>query len=276
VNQHRPEPNQPNLNRPGPPQPGRTAHPGDIAATEPNTVLNQTIYRIRKKPETMPQFQDLSSTFSLWDVGLSLVLAFALSALIGWVYRLTHRNVSYSQSFVQTLVIVGMVIAVIMLVVGSNIARAFALVGALSVVRFRNAIKETRDVGFIFLVMAVGMATGTRFYLLAGIATVAICAAILLMNKFGWFKLDIRREVVKVQVPPEAAYQQEISDILLKHTCEFELVSIESIHGGALNELFYTARLKKGTTSTELMDELSAHNGGQKVAVLTGYDQTDL
>ena len=106
--------------------------------------------------------QDLSGTFSTLDIIVSLSLSFVLSAIIGWVYRYTHKNVSYSQSYVQTLVMVGMVISLIMLVVGSNIARAFALVGALSVVRFRNAIKETRDVGFIFLVMAIGMTTGCR------------------------------------------------------------------------------------------------------------------
>ena len=103
--------------------------------------------------------QDLSGTFTAFDVAVALTLSFVLSSLIGWVYRYTHRNVSYSQSYVQTLVIVGMVIALIMLVVGSNIARAFALVGALSVVRFRNAIKETRDVGFILSLIHISEPT---------------------------------------------------------------------------------------------------------------------
>src|SRR5690349_14534541 len=136
-------------------------------------------------------FQDLSGTFSMADIAISLALAFILSAIVGWVYRATHRNVSYSQSYVQTLVILGMLISLIMLVVGSNIARAFALVGALSVVRFRNAIKETRDVGFIFLVMGIGMACGTRFYVLAIVATVAICLVIVIMHRFNWFALDV-------------------------------------------------------------------------------------
>ncbi|MER5837495.1 DUF4956 domain-containing protein, partial [Streptomyces sp. NPDC002130] len=100
--------------------------------------------------------QELSGTFSVADVVVAMALSFVLSTLIGYVYRYTHRNVSYSQTYVQTLVIVGMVVALIMLVVGSNLARAFSLVGALSVVRFRNAVKETRDVGFIFLAMAIG------------------------------------------------------------------------------------------------------------------------
>lgn len=220
--------------------------------------------------------QDLSGTFSTFDIIVSLSLAFVLSAVIGWVYRYTHKNVSYSQSYVQTLVMVGMIISLIMLVVGSNIARAFALVGALSVVRFRNAIKETRDVGFIFLVMAIGMTTGTRFYVLAIAATVAICLVLLIMNKFNWFKLDVQRQVVKVQVPPEPEYDALVEDVLIRYCAEFELVSTESVRSGALNELYYTAQLRKGKKSSELIAALSAVNTGQRVTVLTGYDQTDI
>lgn len=221
-------------------------------------------------------FQDLSGTFTTFDIIIALSLSFVLSTIIAWVYRYTHKNVSYSQSYVQTLVLCGMIIALIMLVVGSNIARAFALVGALSVIRFRNAIKETRDVGFIFLVMAIGMTTGTRFYVLAIAATVAICLVLILMSKFNWFKLDVSRQVVKVQVPPEPEFTKLVEDVLIKHCREFELVSTESIRAGALNELYFTAQLKKGTDSSELMSALSAVNAGQRVTVLTGYDQTDI
>lgn len=221
-------------------------------------------------------FQDLSGTFSVGDIAAALSLSFVLSVMIGWVYRFTHRNVSYSQSYVQTLIILGMLISLIMLVVGSNVARAFALVGALSVVRFRNAIKETRDVGFIFLVMAVGMACGTRFYTLAAIAAVAICLIITVMFRFNWFALNVQRQVVKVQVPPDGTQTNDIQDVLIRLTSEFELVSLESIRGGALTEMMYTVRLKKGKEPGELIAALSERTAGQRVTVLTGYDQTDL
>lgn len=221
-------------------------------------------------------FQDLSGTFTTFDIVVSLTLAFVLSSVIAWVYRYTHKNVSYSQSFVQTLVMVCMIISVIMLVVGSNIARAFALVGALSVIRFRNAIKETRDIGFVFLVMAVGMTCGTRFYLLAVAATVAICLVLVIMSKFNLFKLDVKRQVVKVQVPPEHEYSARVEDVLIEFCSEFELVSTESVRSGALHELYYTARLKKGRTGNDLIAALSGVNSGQRVTVLTGYDQTDI
>jgi len=221
-------------------------------------------------------FEDLTGTFSVTDVAIALALSFVLSMLIAWVYRATHRNVSYSQSYVQTLVILGMLVSVIMLVVGSNIARAFALVGALSVVRFRNAIKETRDVGFIFLVMAVGMAVGTRFYTLGAVAAVTISLVIYLMYRFNWFQLNVQRQVVKVQVPAEGDYTHAVNDVLIRHTDEFELVSMESIRGGALTELMYTVKIKKGSEPGSLISELRERNSGQGVTVLTGYDQTDL
>ncbi|MBP3080152.1 membrane protein [Streptomyces sp. 604F] len=205
-----------------------------------------------------------------------MALSFILSTVIGYVYRYTHRNVSYSQSYVQTLVIVGMVVALIMLVVGSNLARAFSLVGALSVIRFRNAIKETRDVGFVFLAMAIGMACGARFYTLAAVGAVVICVVVVLMHKFDWFALDVQRQVVKVQVPAGEDHTPQIRDVLIKHTSEFELVSTETIRGGALNEVFYTVRLKKGAEPGALVSALQARTSGQRVTVLTGYDSTDL
>ncbi|MGW4472513.1 DUF4956 domain-containing protein [Nonomuraea sp. NPDC004354] len=221
-------------------------------------------------------FQDLSGTFSVADIAIAMALSFVLSAMIGWVYRATHRNVSYSQSYVQTLVILGMLISLIMLVVGSNIARAFALVGALSVVRFRNAIKETRDVGFIFLVMGVGMAVGTRFYLLAIVAAVAISLIIVAMHRFNWFALNVRRQVVKVQVPSDEDFTAPIQDVLIRHTDEFQLVSMESIRAGALTELMYTVKIKEGSEPADVIAALRERNHGQSVTVLTGYDQTDL
>ncbi|MGC5341574.1 DUF4956 domain-containing protein [Streptomyces sp. DT24] len=220
--------------------------------------------------------QELSGTFSVADIAVAMVLSFALSAMIGYTYRATHRNVSYSQSYVQTLVIVGMIVALIMLVVGSNLARAFSLVGALSVVRFRNAIKETRDVGFIFLTMGVGMAAGARFYTLAVVAAVAICLIVVVMHKFNWFHLDVQRQVVKVQLPTGEDHSPAIRDVLIRHTTEFELVSTETIRGGTLTEVFYTVRMKKGTEPGELVAALQERTFGQRVTVLTGYDQTDL
>ncbi len=218
---------------------------------------------------------DLTTTFSVGDIAISLALSAVLTMVIAYVYRATHHGVSYSQSYVQTLVRLGILVSLIMLVVGSNIARAFTLVGALSIVRFRNAVKETRDVGFIFFAMAIGMATGTRFYLLAAVATVVISLVVLVMDRFDMYSLDVTSQIVKVQLPPDTD-PAELEPAFLAHTTKVELISAESMRGGALTELLYTVRLKRGSTPTALLNELQNKTSGQKVTLLTGYDRTDL
>lgn len=226
--------------------------------------------------ESIFKFQDLTGTFSVAEVALCLVLSFGLTGMIALVYRQTHRGTSYTQSFVHTLVLMGMVVGLIMLVVGSNIARAFSLVGALSIIRFRNAVKETRDVGYVFFAMAIGMATGTRFYLLAMIATLIISLALLLMDKFDWYARRETTRILKVQLPAGNEFEHFLDDIFLSFTDSSDLVSVESVRGGALVELVYGLRLKKGASLQGFLDGVRARNGNNKASILTGYDSTDL
>lgn len=221
-------------------------------------------------------FEDLTGTFTVLDVTLAVGLSFVLSAVIAAIYRATHRGVSYSQSFAQTLVLLGMVVSVVMLVVGSNLARAFTLGGALSIVRFRNAVKETRDVGFIFFVMVAGMAAGTRFYSLAAIATLVIGGVVFFMTRFDWFRLDLTSQIVKVQLPVDADPAAAFDGVFARMTSRSDLISAESISGGALAELVYSVQLKRATSPSDLVAELRRHNDANKVTILAAYDRGDL
>jgi uncharacterized membrane protein YhiD involved in acid resistance len=221
-------------------------------------------------------FQDLTGVFSVADVVISLVLSFVLCSAIGWVYQITHRGASYTQSYVHTLVLNGMVVAVIMLIVGSNIARAFALLGALSIVRFRNAVKESRDVGFIFFTMAVGMAVGTKFYLLAVVAAVVICLVILIMTRFNWYARRVVCQILKIQVPNDAQFDTLFDDLFVKYTSSSELISVDSIHGGMLTELTYSVGLKKPGKIQSFLTEIKKLNGNNRVTLIAGYNSTDL
>ncbi len=221
-------------------------------------------------------FQDLTGVFSVTDVILGVLLSFALCAMIGWVYQITHRGASYTQSFVQTLVLNGIIVAIVMLIVGSNIARAFALVGSLSIVRFRNAVKETRDVGFIFFTMAVGMAVGTRFYLLAVITTVLVSLLILMMTRFNWYARRMVSQILKVQVPNDTPFDTHFDDIFLKYTGSSELISVDSVHSGMLTELTYSVSLKKQNRMQEFLTDIKRLNGNNRVTLIAGYNSTDL
>jgi uncharacterized membrane protein YhiD involved in acid resistance len=219
---------------------------------------------------------DLTSEFTVMDVVLVLTLSFLTSAFIGWIYQKTHRGTSYTQSFVFTLVINGMIVALVMMVVGSNIARAFSLVGALSIIRFRNAIKETRDVGFIFFTMAIGMAIGTRFYLLGIIGAVVISLVIVLMTRLDWFAREMSNQILSVQVPNDTPYDNIFDHAFLKYTNVSELISVGSVQNGTLTELVYSIGMKKSNHMEDFIAEIRKLNGDNKITLIAGYNGTDL
>ncbi len=221
-------------------------------------------------------FQDMTNEFTVIDVVLVFLLSFVLSAFIGWIYKITHRGSSYTQSFVFTLVLNGMVVALVMMIVGSNIARAFSLVGALSIIRFRNAVKETRDVGFIFFTMAIGMAVGTQFFTLAVIGAVVISLLILLMVRFNWFAQEVANQILRIQVPGDVSFEELFESVFLKYTSTADLIAVDSIQSGTLTELTYNIGLKKPSAVDQFLAAIKKLNNNNKVTLVTGYNGTDL
>ncbi|HZA14208.1 MAG TPA: DUF4956 domain-containing protein [Myxococcaceae bacterium] len=224
----------------------------------------------------LERFKDLTSAFTLTDVAIVMALSFVLTVGFAAVYRYTHRGTSYSQSFAQTLVVMGMVTAVIMLIIGSNIARAFSLVGALSVIRFRNAVKETRDVAFMFVAMAIGMACGTRFYLLAGFATSVISAVIILMHRVNAFDRQVGERLLRVRMPPERDPDHALDPVFRSLLTDSRLVSMETVAGGTLQELVYSIALKSPESPRRLLEAIREVNGNNKVVLVVGQQEVDL
>lgn len=217
-----------------------------------------------------------ADSFTPQDVVLTIVLSFVLSLVIGAVYKSTHRGVAYSQSYVQTLVLLAMVVGIIMLIVGSNIARAFTLVGALSIVRFRNAIKETRDVGFIFFAMAIGMACGTRFYLLAIISTFVISALIWVMVRYDFFAKDAAVQLLKIRIPGDMDPDALFDAVFRRYANQWQLVAMETVQAGTLTELVYSLELKRNADVKAFLQEIGERNQNNKVVLVTGQQETDL
>jgi hypothetical protein len=219
---------------------------------------------------------DQSGSISLIDVAVVLLLSFALTMVIGWVYRVTHRGVSYSQSYVHTLVILGTVVSLIMLIIGSSVARAFTLVGALSIIRFRNAMKETRDVGFIFISLAIGMAVGTRFYTLAVLATVVLCGFVVGLYKLNVFAKDVRERILRVQLPANLNHESALENPLREHADEHRIIALETVRAGTLNEVVYSVVLKRNASTQSLLDSIRSRNDNHKVTLILGQQEVDI
>jgi uncharacterized membrane protein YhiD involved in acid resistance len=177
---------------------------------------------------------------------------------------------------VHTLVIMGTVVALIMLIIGSNIARAFALVGALSIVRFRNAMKEARDIGFVFMAMAIGMAVGTRFYLLAVFATVMLSAFVIALYKFNMFAKVVRERILRIQLPVDRDYEVAFEEPFRKYIEEERLISVETVRAGVLQEVVYSVVLKRKVSPRELLEAIRNCNDNHKVTLILGQQEIDI
>ncbi|MCK4817414.1 DUF4956 domain-containing protein [bacterium] len=216
-----------------------------------------------------------ANVFTTMDVLIVLSLSFILNIAIAWTYQKTHRGVSYSQSYVHTLVMMGVTISGIMLIIGSNIARAFTLVGALSIVRFRNAIKETRDVGFIFLSMAVGMACGTRFYLMAIIMTIALSLMIFIMTRTNFGSKKESDDLLVLQFTSDTNHENTLSPMFTKYLKDFNLVGVEGI-SEQLNEITYLVQLKKDGLRDEFLRSLKQLKPIKKATLLNQEHTVDI
>ena len=211
------------------------------------------------------------------EVICALALSAVCSLAIAKTYRFTHKGTGYSQSYVQSLLLLGLITTLIMVVVGSNIARAFSLVGALSIVRFRNAIKETRDVAFIFFVMAIAMACGTRFYSVAMLATVINCGVIVLMHltNFGGSVIQPER-LLAVQLPSGVDSETALNPTLTKLFQTFSLVSMENVRQGLYLEATYSVRPLDGVSPNQVIDEIARVNSNLKIRYNNAAHQDEL
>ena len=166
--------------------------------------------------------------FTPENVLLSLLLAFVLGQVIAWVYYFTHSGLSYSRTYVQSLVLVTVAVAMVMAVIGDNIIRAFGLMGALALVRFRNVLKDTRDMIFIFSSLVVGMAAGSQRYAIAVMGTAILSLISLYLYLTGFGTHQPHNGFLRFSFPGHIGPKHPVPDILKRFCGNFTLISAQA------------------------------------------------
>jgi uncharacterized membrane protein YhiD involved in acid resistance len=201
------------------------------------------------------------------DIGQAVVnMAVALFCgfLISLLYRRNHRGPGYSATFVGSIAPLAMITALVIMVIGNNLARAFGLVGALSVIRFRTAIKDPQDIVFIFFALAVGMAAGVGLHLSAIVGTVFIGLGIFVLSRTG-FAVSERREFL-LRFALASTGKAVPYEPLLDRYCErHRPVRLKSVKKGALLELSFYVQLKDRSEGAQLVRELEQVPGVSRV-----------
>lgn len=217
-----------------------------------------------------------SQPLTVEAVILNLVLACVLGMLTVGVYRITNRNKAMNVSFLMTMVILAMVVALVMMVIGNSIARAFSLVGALSIIRFRSVVKDNRDIAFIFLALGAGMAAGIGVYVLAifGVGTILVILLILDFVKFGQPMRDLfllRFQYLTTDTD-ESVFLEVFDEFLLS----YKRISVKSVRMGQFVEHAYLVRLRKGIKEEQVITGLSNLEGMERVTMLAEDSETEV
>lgn len=218
----------------------------------------------------------LSNIYSQFDILINISLAIVLGLFISYVYKSTHKGVSYSQSFMLTIVFVTIIVSMVMMVIGNNIARAFALVGALSIIRFRTVVKDTKDTAYIFLALASGMAAGTSSYFLAiaGSLITATVAYILHATNYGSiysseFILRFRLKTI------ESSEQHPYMEILNSFAKRANLLHIEPSGDSLSTRMTYDIVMIKDKSPNEMSLELSKLDDISELVIVASEHDID-
>ena len=213
--------------------------------------------------------------YSLQTIVINIVGTFILAFLIAWVYKKTHKGLSYSQSFVFTLVIMSVIVAIVMMVIGNSLARAFGLLGAFSIIRFRTAVKDTKDTGYIFFALAVGMAFGTSNYEIAVVGTVLVLAMIFFLEKINFGSIKKHEYLLSFVVNQEAGGGNSFEGMFKKHLKNSLLLNINSKKDGKASEMTYHVTFVDEKNSNEFVKELSGMTGVEKVHLITSREDVE-
>ncbi|HIW75342.1 MULTISPECIES: DUF4956 domain-containing protein [Gordonibacter] len=198
------------------------------------------------------------------DFLLCCVASIVLGAAVAAIYMFRH---TYSKNFVVTLALLPLIVQMVITLVNGNLGAGIAVMGVFNLVRFRSIPGSAKDIGNVFLAMAIGLATGMGFIALAVLFTVivGIVNVIYVLTPFG--KQKEPEKTLKITIPEDLEYDGMFDQVLARYTDNYELTEVQTTNMGSLFLLEYAVRLKAPGMEKKLIDEVRCLNGNLKVVL---------
>lgn len=214
-----------------------------------------------------------SSSISLVTALLTIIVSFVLGGVISITYMKTSNEGRYSQSFSLTLVIVPAVIAIIVLLIGSNVARAFSLAGAFSIIRFRSAPGDPKDISYVLFAMAAGLACGMGLFIYGILFTVFLCLLMVGLHIFNFGARKVTQKILKITIPENLDYEGAFDDLFKQYTTSFTLTKVKTADLGSLYQLVYSVTMDNKVSQKEFLDALRCRNGNLDIVLSLDADR---
>ncbi len=190
----------------------------------------------------------------------------AASLLLGLgIALLCMYKSSYTQSFVITLAMLPAVVQVIIMLVNGNIGTGVAVAGAFGLVRFRSTPGTAKEIGMIFLAMAIGLADGMGYVILAALFFLVMAAFVLVLSRLRFGCGDENERELKITIPENLDYEGLFDDLFQRYARSVRLEKVKTSNMGTLYELHYRVVMKSGRVPKEFLDELRCRNGNLNI-----------
>ena len=226
--------------------------------------------------ESISNFYNITATeISAGIIIFNLLFAFLLQLLIVYVYKKTRHGLSYSQSFVFTLIIVGTLGAVVMMAVQNNVIGALAIFGAFTLIRFRSILKETSDLAYIFFSLVIGISVGMGHYPLALLTTFFLSIIIYLFYRFGFGSVTDNFDFLLIFTTKQENFDfKAIETYLASTTKAVELLHIKKFDTGE-EEYSISLQLQKNSHPSDIHTYLKAQGSIENIELITGRNTSE-
>lgn len=203
------------------------------------------------------------NSINISQAAISLGASIVIGVIIAIVYMYISKKEGYQKNFIIGLLMLPAVVSVVILLVGSNVARAFSMAGAFALVRFRSAPGSAKDISIVFFTMAAGLACGLGYVTFAAVMLLLL----ILISAFGFADRNEGRKQLKIVIPESLNYNSVFDDLFDKYTSENRLNKVKTTNMGTMYELTYEIRLKNDDAEKDFIDELRVRNGNLNISV---------
>ncbi len=205
-----------------------------------------------------------------------MLLAFLLGQTLAWIYMITHSGLSYSRSFVRSLVVTPIIVCVVMVVLINNLVTAFGLLAVFAIVRFRNVLRDTLDTSYVLLGIVAGMACGTQKYSTAVLGVIFVCLVLLYLWSADFGSRHRYDLIVSFQWRGAMDELSGLKELLQRHGRHVALANqrVSTADGGM--DVSYRLLMRDPERLSDLVSELGETEGLSQLSAVRAEDESEL
>lgn len=209
------------------------------------------------------------------DVIGNVFVAMICGLAIALLYKFTYKGLNYSSSFTISIIMLTMITAIVIMVIGNNLARAFGMVGAMSIIRFRTAVKDASDIMFIFFALSIGLAAGVKLYSVAIFGTLFVGTVFLIVSKFKFTMTSNREFLMQVIARGDQLSDNPFMSTFNTYCRRQKLVNVKTMgqEPDEMMEFSYYIKMKDEEKGNELVSSIRKISGVEQVNLFFDEDE---